>query len=141
MIENYEQLLREFARNVGLEPVEDFLRIQEVAVDDTVVSLSLEEEENKPAVILLFTDLGAPSVAQQDDVYRHLLEGNMLWSGTDGATLGLHGESGKVVLAVRHPLADLNAERFETHISDFVDTAERWREIVKTGVVQERPNF
>jgi hypothetical protein len=130
MQEEYERLLREFAQNVHLDPIEDFLQIQEVAVNDTVVSLALDQENTTHPSILLLTDMGVPSVEQDRDLYRSLLEANMLWLGTEGATFSVHGETGSVILTIRHRLSDLDAESLESRIGEFVDIVMHWQDLI-----------
>lgn len=128
MIETYNNLLRDFANHVGLDP-QAFAKTQEVVVDGLAVGLSYDGNE-QVGDIVYFTDLGAPADHRRASVYQTLLEANNLWVGTGGATLGLQ-PSGRVVLCGRMDVAGVSGESLAMVLDLFIDTAQYWQRFVQ----------
>ncbi len=75
--------------------------------------------------LVLFTALGEFDTADRPDLTLSLLEANLFWQGTAGATLGL-SSAGLVVMAHRLPLAGLDLPRLRDVLERFVNIAEHW---------------
>ena len=129
MSQAYKNLLSEFANEIGLQPLEQFLETEEVVIDDITVSLYFEGDEDLGDVVF-FSLLGKPSGERQPAVTRVLLEANYLWAGTGGATLGMSPEDGTVIMAARLPLDTLNGAALASILDAFVDSASYWRRYV-----------
>jgi hypothetical protein len=54
---------------------------------------------------------------------RGLLEANLFWQHTEGATIGLMPEGGEVVLAIREPMASLDGGVLVALVNALVDRA------------------
>ena len=59
-------------------------------------------------------------------VYESLLQANLFWSGTDGATLSVEPQTGSVFLARQLPQQVVDLPTFETMMESFVNIAEFW---------------
>lgn len=135
----YLNLLKNYAKFVGLEPVEDLLANQELLIGGVTVGLTPDDNEN-PSSLIFFTSLGkpAPSVSKEK-LFQLMLEANAFWVGTAGCTLGLHSQSGEVILCGRALLDSSTADVLATALNAFVDLALIWRELVEGRVTPELP--
>ncbi|KKB64220.1 hypothetical protein WM40_06915 [Robbsia andropogonis] len=127
----YQQLLKDYALLVGLEPAADLVLNQELRALGLSIGLSAEGDKDKGNVVL-FTSLGQldPQLPK-DRLLLLMLEANALWAGTGGCTLGVQSGTGAVLLCVRVPLAGCDAGSLAVTIDAFIDVAVLWREIVQ----------
>lgn len=139
MSQAYRNLLTEFAREVGLQPIEQFLETEEIVIDDLTVSLYFEGDEELGEVVF-FSLLGEPSSERMSSVTRVLLEANYLWAGTGGATLGIRPDNGAVCIAARFPLDTLNGRALASLLESFVDSASFWRRYVAGEIGSGKPS-
>ena len=93
-----------------------------LALDDVPVSLLLDEERG---ALLLLTTIGRPPATAE--TYGWLLDANLFWGGTRGATLARDAAGGTIILQWSLPFADLRAEDLESALELFVTTAEGMR--------------
>jgi len=133
MSARYDELLTGLARHLGLPDPDSLLRTQELVVDGQRLGFAFEPlDANEPETgdLVCFAVLGKPQAAVEARVHRLLLEGNNLWAGTGGATLGVQRDSGAVVLAVRMPVEALSAESLADDLDGFLAVAGFWRAVV-----------
>ncbi len=71
--------------------------------------------------------VGCIGDGEPEAIYSTLLEGNLFWAGTEGATLGLAPDDGSVYLCDKKPLDALGAVEFQAWLETFLHTAERYR--------------
>lgn len=90
--------------------------------DDVPVSLLLDEERG---ALLLLATVGRPPATAE--IYGWLLDANLFWAGTRGATLSREAAAGVILLQQSLPVADLQAEALETSLERFVTTVENLR--------------
>ena len=124
----YTELLQDLAPQLGLPPA-SFVDTQELVLDDLKIGFDFQPlDPNMPTVgdVVFFSVLGRPAAEREAEVHRLLLQGNNLWAGTMGATLGVQQEGGAVVLAMRLPLEGLNAEHLLQVLDSYADTARFW---------------
>lgn len=124
-IEAVRSLLREFGERSGIpDLVLDEENACRLSFDGRIeVDLNVEPEL---AEAHLSSEVGRVGDERQAAIYRELLEANLYWIGTGGATLALDGEAGRVILAYREPLEQLDLERFMQILEGFVNTTEYW---------------
>ncbi len=97
--------------------------------DDTVtVNVDYEEEIG---LLTFFCKLGCIPQENAVDICSLLLEANVLWAGTGGATLGVIPEDKSVVLSYQERAEQMDRTRFETILSGMVDIAEFWSGKIK----------
>ena len=134
---SYEDVLREFATHVGLDPAE-LLSTEEVLIDGIAVGLQLDGDPDVGDLVF-FAVLGTPEAAQSARIAQTLLEANNFWVGTGGCTLGLQRETGAVTLCGRVAVDELGGASLATMLDGFVDTAQFWRAFV-TGAPEANGN-
>ena len=103
--------------------------------DETVLALELDEGE---ARLVLHAGLGPLPAEGRAELLARLLEGNLFWKDTQGATLALDRSDDRVLLLRAVPL-DAPPAGFPGLVERFVDAAEAWREVIATagGAVPE----
>lgn len=139
VMSRYQKLLENYARGVGLEPVDAFLASQEIVIGGVTVGLTLEGDENSGDVVF-FSNLGQPaSEVDKADLHLMMLQANALWAGTGGCTLGLQPDTGAVLLAGRAPLTVCDAAALASALDAFADVAVLWRNVVAGRIRPELP--
>lgn len=137
----YLDLLKNYAKFIGLEPVEDLLANQELLIGEIVVGLAPDDNEN-PYNLTFFTSLGKPAASvPKEKLFQLMLEANAFWIGTAGCTLGLQNQSGEVILCGRAPLNVTTAQTLSAVLNGFADLALVWREVVEGRVSPELPQI
>lgn len=92
--------------------------------DDTMlVEIEYKKEE---AVFYMKGNLGDVSESKIKLIYPKLLESNLAWKETNGATLGLQQYSEKVLLVQSVPIATCDYALFAKSLEVFVNTFEFW---------------
>lgn len=121
--EQFDRVLAAFGATVGL----DRLALDEAGtgalfIDEVAVNLEVDEAQGR---LLLYAALGVP---EGDPAAAHvaMLEANLFWQGTAGATLALQPETGAALLVRALPMAELDEVGFETALQTFVEMAEAW---------------
>ena len=98
-------------------------------MDETVLALQLDEGEDR---LVLHAGLGPLPAEGQAELLSRLLEGNLFWKDTHGATLALDRRQDRVLLLRAVPL-DSPPAGFPGLVERFVDAAEAWREVIATA--------
>jgi hypothetical protein len=104
-------------------------------MDELLLTLELDEGEER---LVLHSVLGPLPADGQAELFARLLEGNLFWKDTHGATLALDRRDAHVLLLHAVPL-DSPPAGFPGIVERFVDCAEAWREVIATacGAVPE----
>ena len=120
-----QQLLDHIAELVGLPVLElDDEGFCSLLFDDRVaVNISYAADTE---LLTLYCNLGEIAADQAERVYPLLLEANVLWAGTGGATLGVTPADRCVVLAFQDRIKDIDPERFQALLEGIVDMSEFW---------------
>lgn len=145
MSTTYIELLQQLATQLNL-PKDAFVDTQELVVDDLKIGFDFQPlDPNMPAAgdIVCFSVLGRAAPEREAQIHRLLLEGNNLWAGTGGATLGIQQESGSVILAMRLPLEGLDAEHLIEVLDDYANTARYWTAVItgQDSATKPAPNL
>jgi hypothetical protein len=139
IMSRYQQLLENYARGVGLEPIDAFLTSQEIVIGGVTVGLTLEGDPNRGDVVF-FSNLGQPAAkTDRNKLNILMLQANALWAGTGGCTLGLQADTGAVLLSGRAPLALCDATALASALDAFADVAALWRNVVSGQTRPEIP--
>ncbi len=96
--------------------------------DRTVLNMDLDEEGEK---LVVFAYVGEVPLDAREMAFEKILEANFFWSGTNGGTLGLDKKSQSLVLAKAFELPLKHPEGFEENLATFVDTVEKWIDIIE----------
>ena len=120
-----QQLLDHVAELVGLPALElDDEGFCSLLFDDRMaVNISYAADAE---LLTLYCNLGEIAADQAERVYPLLLEANVLWAGTGGATLGVTPADRCVILAFQDRIKDVDPARFETLLEGIFDMAEFW---------------
>ena len=128
--EKFDQLLQEFGAHVGIE----HLRTS----DEGVCTLSIDGRlllnflvNPNDGTLIVWCLLGEVSPADRSDKLAALLRANLFWHETGGATLSLMPDSDDAVLAIRYPLADIDAERLQAITEQMVEQAEHFMNMLE----------
>lgn len=92
-----------------------------------VIHLVCDEESDS---LRVFCELCEFPPSHETEVMRALLDANVLWRGSGGATLGLDFAKKVVTLAYQAPIGTLTSAHFEHIFEAFIVTGERWIERV-----------
>jgi hypothetical protein len=129
-------LIRALGRAVGIDALcFDDGGTCTLSMDETVLALELDEGEDR---LVLHAGLGSLRAEGQAELFARLLEGNLFWKATHGATLTLDHREDRALLMRVIPLNSPPAG-FPGLVERFVDAAEAWREVIATafGAVPE----
>jgi hypothetical protein len=97
--------------------------------DETVLALALDEDEDR---LVLHAGLGPLPAEGRAELLARLLEGNLFWKDTHGATLALDRRNARVLLLRAVPL-DAPPAGFPGLVERFVDAAEAWSAVIVTA--------
>ncbi|MDR1255065.1 MAG: type III secretion system chaperone [Puniceicoccales bacterium] len=128
----FQQWLNQLASEVNLEEplVLDDKHQCFLMFDETLlVTMEFNAADN---VFSFKASLGNVNEWQIKRIYPRLLEANLQWRETYGATLGLQQFSDKVLLVQHTPLLNCDYEIFEKSLECFVNTFEYWVQNLKT---------
>ena len=129
-------LLKDFGSTIGtpdLSPDEEGYVC--FAVDENlIIHLQYEQELE---TLRFFTGLGEVSAVNKAAVIEDLLNANVLWRGTGGATLGLDSQKDVVTMAYQEPISNISYGRFEQILEGFLTTAEQWMRRIQGEIGSE----
>ena len=95
--------------------------------EDIVINFQYWQDEQQ---LVIYADLGVPASGEQ--LYSALLEANLFWRLTLGATLSLSGdEPPHVIIALKQAWQSQNAVDLAVTLERFVNTVEDWMEMVR----------
>ena len=96
--------------------------------DSLLVQIEMNSELNE---FSFKASLGNVNEWQMSKIYPRLLEANLQWRETSGATLGVQQLSDRVLLVQHTPLLNCNYEIFEKSLEYFIDAFEYWTKHLK----------
>ncbi|MDR2769629.1 MAG: type III secretion system chaperone [Puniceicoccales bacterium] len=127
----FQQWLNRLASEVNLEEplvLDDKQQCFLMFDEALLVTIELNTAES---VFSFKASLGNVNEWQIKRIYPRLLEANLQWRETYGATLGLQQFSDKVLLVQHTPLLNCDYEIFEKSLECFVNTFEYWVQNLK----------
>ncbi|MEN3385170.1 MAG: hypothetical protein V7608_5214 [Hyphomicrobiales bacterium] len=114
-----------------LSPGDGAFRLDQQGVcllsDADGATLRIEVPEASGRVFLL-SHIGSWRDDNRADLFEKLLKANLFNLETNGATLAIDERSQRVALCYGHAVQDLDPGRFESVVSEFIETARSWRE-------------
>jgi hypothetical protein len=124
-MERFQNLLKELGANVGLadlKPNNDGLC--SLRFDDRV---TIDLEYHEESTSLIFSSIiGTLLTHQTEKIYPDLLEANLLWAGTGGATLGVDPVTLSAFLCYQERIEEMDFVRFQDLLKGFSDVAIFW---------------
>jgi hypothetical protein len=135
LLQSCNGLMRALGAEVGIPDLAlDEAHCCTLAFDSVAVNFELDESSEQ---LFLYASLG-PMPAAGSRVYEQLLEGNLLWKDTGGATLSLDREGGRVMLHQVLAAERLSEVDFKAAVEEFVNVAEAWTQRVSEGATPPR---
>jgi len=128
---SYQALIAELGQTLGQADM--------AAGDDGYVGLVIDDHEihiqhdAEDDVVVLFARLPEADPARRDAINAMLLAANVLWQGTRGATFSADLDTGRIFLADRRGLAELDVESLSVWIERFANVAAHWRERIESA--------
>jgi hypothetical protein len=124
--QKFEELINEFCHITGFDTPQQLLESGEVLVDNIAVSLFVEEEIADDDLVL-YSDIALRPHEININLYQKLLQANLFWSGTNGATIGMNPETGRIGLAKRLSVEHADGNWLVQELYHFSKTATQWR--------------
>lgn len=126
-----QELLNRFGVAIGL----DGLALDEEGLCALRFSGTITVEMSARAdQLLIYADLGPVPDGAEETLYPALLQANLFWQSTHGATLSITDDAPpRVVLACLCAWAHHTAVQFEQLMEQFVDAAEQWMQRIARG--------
>jgi len=124
--------MESLARHLGLPTDRSWNGPVDLYVDDFPVTL---EPYDGPASeeIWIHMPLSVVPEEREVEIYRVLLEGNLFWSGTADATIGVNSQTREATLAYRMAIDGLDARRLTEVVAQFVEVAGAWRDYLTSS--------
>lgn len=91
--------------------------------DKVVLNMELDIEKE---LLIIYSYLGEVPFEGRETIFETLLESNLFWKDTQGATIGIDKQTQTVVLAFPMELPLKKRETFEERLSSFVEITESW---------------
>jgi hypothetical protein len=126
---NFVELVRALSDEAGLQLSQEPMSPVEFSVDGVDVAISHEVRGEEHAIVL-YSELGQVPEARELEVYRILLEANVMWSGTGDGTLGVNSATRQALICYRLTTKDLDGPGFVSVVSAFLELAGAWREFM-----------
>lgn len=138
--ESLQKLLNEFARDIGLSELTlDPNGLSTLLFDDTLMlHLQLNEMTGK---LMLFSTIGMIPEQGREAFYADMLQANLFWQQTGGATLALEKSTQAAVLVYEYSLAGLDQAGFQGLIKQFIDVVEDWQGRLHAASTENRPEL
>ncbi|VUD62461.1 hypothetical protein TDB9533_03045 [Thalassocella blandensis] len=77
--------------------------------------------------IVFSTSLGVISEQVELSVYRTILEGNLFWSATGDATIGVNSDTREAFLCYKMPLENFDGDELASLVVHFLQIGENWK--------------
>ena len=105
--------------------------------ETTRVNITLNTENN---TLVLHSLMGTLPQDNRSEVVEQLLEANLFWSGTNGATISIERETGLVIIARALRLAAngnlLTGEALATAIAELASAAGTWKKLLENQDIE-----
>lgn len=124
-LDQLKHLLKELGQSIGLPDL--------APDDDGYCCLSFDSKitlhiqlDDDTGNLTFFSEVGKVEEDRQLEIYTRMLEANVFWLGTGGATLGVNSENLTATLGYQEPITGIDFQRFQQLLEGFVNTAEKW---------------
>lgn len=126
---DFVELVRALSAEAGIELGQEPVSPVRFKVGGVGVVISREHREDEDSIVL-HSELGEVPAEREVEVYRVLLEANLMWSGTADATIGVNSATRQAVACYRLETKDLEGPRFVAVVAGFVQLARGWRGVI-----------
>jgi hypothetical protein len=126
-LERYGDIVRETCAVVGLPNADYVLQTHTLEVEG--FDVRLDHFENDPAAMYVNFHYGAVTAGRTLNVFRLMLEANLLIYAQDQAQLGLDADTGGIVLILRLPITDdINGDTVAELLTHYAEHGRYWRQ-------------
>ena len=125
----FSALIAELATFVKASPEQALDSPVEFDIDGTVITLHLDSNSGQDEIILS-ASLGVIEEKAELKTYRVLLEGNLFWSATNDATIGVNSETREAFITFKCPMSQLNGEALAQLMAHFLQIVLPWKELI-----------
>lgn len=130
MNRSFAALMDEFAHYVGLPELEpDEEGAYCLLFDDYVITIRCLDPPGRAPRILMHAHVGFLPSARREERCLELLRANLMFHGTDGATLAADADSALISLQRAAPLRQLDLASFVRMLESFVACTVHWTEV------------
>lgn len=127
--ERYVDVVQEVCAVVGLADAEQVLQTRTLEVEG--FDVRLDHFDNDPLAMYVNFHYGTVTAGRTLNVFRLMLEANLLIYAQDQAQLGLDADTGGMVLILRLPLTpDVNGEVVADLFTHYAEHGRYWRKNV-----------
>lgn len=132
MSDAYTALIEDTCRQLGIDDPKPLVESGVFVVDGVDVYMDYRDAGFEASVVI-YSELGAVPEDAPAEILRNLLEANLLWAGTGGATIGLHPDTRAAVIAYSMPFEGLTGTGVAAALAQFTRVAAFWREAIADG--------
>ena len=86
--------------------------------------------------IVLYSYIADMPVNQELTIYKILMDANVLWSGTAGATIGVQSETKKIIIAYHIVMESIEGNKLAAIFTHFVELSTLWKKIIQENIYQ-----
>jgi hypothetical protein len=131
-LEYFQQLIKMFGENIGVPYLEYHPQgLCSLRFDDRV-TIDLEYNEEQ-AAFLLSSLVGVLKPEESKLFYDELLEANLLWGGTNRATIGLDPATLTVFLCYQEQIRGVSLKQFQKSLKEFSEISLFWNQRLAVG--------
>ncbi len=122
------ELTEVMSQKIGTDIEFDENGVCALQVDEIIVRIVYLEDVSQ---IVLCGELGTLPETDVEKLYLFMLEGNHMFSGTNGATIGVNSADRNVTVSKIIASDGVNAETFLSETEQFVNTCEMWFNVIR----------
>ncbi|WP_334190564.1 CesT family type III secretion system chaperone [Noviherbaspirillum sp.] len=123
---DYDKLIMDFCSVCQMEGADSILAGGPVSINDVTFSLNYSEELEEN-LVLIFCDFGLPAAGREAEVYRALMETNLLLYMLNGPLFSISPDTGRVLFVNRCWLQQLTPVKLRDLLVQFATQAKDWR--------------
>lgn len=138
MSDAFNTLIDSLAKELGFDSSGELVSPVELTIDDLALTLAYDARSGEDDV-LIYASLGTVALERELTVYRALLEGNLLWSATADATIGVNSATREALIAYRLPMRGIDGAGLARIVAHFSQVALGWREFVTAADQSDTP--
>lgn len=125
----FQELMRALGREIGIALDGEMTGQVEITIDGLAVTLALNGRAGIEDLVLS-SRLGVVPPESELDIYRLMLDANVLWTATADCTLGVNADTREAVICFRSEIERLDGPRAATLLAGFVEIARNWANLV-----------
>lgn len=132
----FSQFLLELGTRLNLHKIQpDEQGYCAIAFDEVVIHLQYIEDKLE---IIAFSTIGELSSDYRETILESLLQANLFWQETHGATFAIESETEQIFIQERFSLGQNDFNQFLVWLEQFTQTSEHWKQklaIANAGII------